>query len=84
MKPINPALKAALAQGRTLGDYAVLQALAVNAKPMTRQDLEQVTGMLENAVRLTTDRLIRLDLIQRDKTPQKGGGTKNAAKYTLR
>lgn len=85
MKKIPTAITQAITQGITLRDYAVLVALVTNANtPMTRQDLEGVTGLGESVVRCSTKRLVAMELISRDKKHEVGGSRRRAAKYLIK
>lgn len=85
MKPIPHAISRAVTQGLTLRDYAVLLALVSNPRtPMTRQDIEEVTGLHPAVVSRSTKRLVELGMISRDKNHPVGGSLRRAAKYTTR
>lgn len=85
MNPIPQAISKAVNQGLTLRDYAVLLALVANPRtPMTRQDIEEATGLCAAVVSRSTKRLVEMDLISRDKKHPVGGQLRRAAKYTLK
>jgi predicted transcriptional regulator len=70
--------------GLTLRDYAVIQAIVRNREtPMTRQDIEESTGLDKSVVSRSTERLVRMKLITRDKKHEIGGSKRRAAKYFL-
>lgn len=84
MNPIPSAIPKAIHQGLTLRDYAVLTALVRNPKtPMSRQDIERATGLCEAVVSRSTERLVGLNLISRDKDHPVGGHLRRAARYTV-
>jgi hypothetical protein len=84
MKRIPEGLSRAVAQGLTLRDYAVLVALVANKTPMTRQQLEEATGLEESAVCRATARLCEFDIIAPDKKPVVGGAKDRAAKFSIK
>jgi len=84
MKRIPEALSRAVARGLTLRDYAVLVALVANKTPMTRQQLEEATGLDETAVLRATARLCEFDLIAPDKKLVVGGAKDRAAKFSIK
>lgn len=84
MNPIPAAIPRAIKIGLTLRDYAVLLALVHNSPtPMSRQDIEAVTGLDPAVVSRSTERLVGLNMISRDKKHPVGGNTRRAAKYSL-
>jgi predicted transcriptional regulator len=84
VKRIPDALLRAVSQGLTLRDYAVLVALVTNKAPMTRQQLEEATGLEDSAVLRSTVRLRELDLVKTDKTLVVGGNKGRAAKFSIK
>ncbi len=84
MNPIPSAIPEAIHQGLTLRDYAVLVALIKNPRtPMSRQDIEQATGLDKSVVSRSTKRLVGLKLISRDRNHVVGGNLNRAARYTV-
>jgi len=70
--------------GLTLRDYAVIQALVRNrATPMSRQDIEEATGLDKSVVSRSTERLVEMKILSRDKKHPVGGSKRRAAKYSL-
>jgi len=70
--------------GLTLRDYAVIQALVRNREtPMSRQDIEEATGLDKSVVSRSTERLVEMKILSRDKAHPVGGSKRRAAKYSL-
>lgn len=70
--------------GLTLRDYAVVHALVCNREtPMSRQDIEEATGLDKSVIERSTKRLVGLKILSRDKAHPIGGSIHRAAKYLL-
>jgi len=84
MKRIPQDIVQCIVTGLTLRDYAVIQAFVRNREiQMTRQDIEEVTGLDKSVVLRSTQRLVGLRLITRNKRHEVGGPHHRAAKYFL-
>ncbi len=84
MKRIPQDLTQSIVLGLTLRDYAVVQALVRNrATPMSRQDIEEATGLDKSVIERSTKRLVEMKLLSRDKAHPVGGSKRRAAKYSL-
>lgn len=80
MKPIT--LRAALREGLSLLDYAILLVLSSKSN-LSRSDMESLTGMGESAVRRSTIRLRERGMIASDRKHPIGGAKKREARYSL-
>jgi len=70
--------------GLTLRDYAVIQSFVRNREtPMSRQDIEEATGLDKSVIERSTERLVGLKILSRDKAHPVGGSKRRAAKYSL-
>lgn len=83
MNRIPAALAKAIVQGLTIRDYAVLVALVSNKEPMTRQEIEEATGLDKSVVVRSTIRLYEMGIVARDRGHVVGGSVDRASRYSL-
>lgn len=84
MKRIPVDIVQCIVIGLTLRDYAVIQSLVRNREtPMSRQDIEEATGLDKSVIERSTKRLVGLKILSRDKAHPVGGSIHRAAKYLL-
>jgi predicted transcriptional regulator len=50
---------------------------------MSRQDIEEATGLDKSVVSRSTERLVEMKILSRDKAHPVGGNKRRAAKYSL-
>lgn len=75
-------LRAAIKEGLSLLDFAIVTELQTSA-PLSRSEIEQLTGASEPTVRRATIRLRERGMIATDRKHPVGGPQKREARYFL-
>jgi predicted transcriptional regulator len=77
-------IERAIEMGLSLRDYALLVTMISNNKPLTRQEMEELTGFDASVIIRSTEKLSKLNIIYPDKKPVVGGSKDRAAKYSVK
>jgi predicted transcriptional regulator len=75
-------IRAAIKEGLSLLDFAIVTALQTSP-PMSRSEMEQVTGASEPTIRRATIRLRERGMIATDRKHPVGGPNRREARYFL-